>query len=110
MLTSECANVSSIWLPYWARSRGLHSLCVVFYNDVVTFAIKLMTVTHFEHTAIQIIVFYNEFETLISECARVSHIWLPYWARSRGYLSLCLVFYSGFVTFALELTTVTYTL
>ena len=51
-LISELTNVSSIWLPYWARSRWYHSLCVVFYNDFVTFAIKLTTVTHFEHTAI----------------------------------------------------------
>ena len=49
MLISECANVSHIWLPYWVRSRGYHSLCLVFYNEFVTFAIKLTTVTHFGH-------------------------------------------------------------
>ena len=91
-ITSECANVSHICLPYWVRSRGLHSVCIVFYNEFDTFAEKVTTVTHFEHTAIKIILFYNEFETLISECATVSHIGLPYWARSRGYHSLCLVF------------------
>ena len=50
--------------------------------------------------------FYNDFETLTSECANVSHIWLPERARSRGYLSLCLVFCNEFDTFAKKLTTV----
>ena len=57
MLISEFTNVSHIWLPYWVRSRGYHSLCLIFYNEFDTFAQKVTTVTHFEHTAVRIIVF-----------------------------------------------------
>ena len=48
-LISELTNVSSIWLPYWARSRVGHSVCIVFYNEFDTFAKKLTTGTHFRH-------------------------------------------------------------
>ena len=94
--TSECANVSHIWLPYWVRSRVTHSLCLVFYNEFDTFAKKLTTVTHLGHprewNAVRVV----NIETLISDCANISHIWLPYWARSRGYLSLWLSSLQGF--------------
>ena len=58
--------------------------------------------------AIEAHVRYANFVMLISECANVSHIWLPYWVRSRVFHSLSLVFYNEFDTFAIKLTTVTH--
>ena len=83
-------------------------LCLVSYNEFDTSAKKLTTVTHFEHQGYKSYVRYVNFETLISECANVSHIWLPDGARSMVYLSLCLVFYNEFETFVKKLTTVTH--
>ena len=89
-----------------ARSKVTHSFCIVFYNEVDTFAEKLTTVTHLGHPWRGNAVRCVKFETLISEGANVSHIGLPYWVRSRVTHSLCLVFYNEFDTFAKKLTTV----
>ena len=76
---------------------------IVFYKAFDTFAQKLTTVTHLGHPWRLNAVRYVNFETLISECATVSHIGLPYWVRGRVYHSLCLVFYNDFITFASKL-------
>ena len=104
--TSECATVSHIGLPYWVRSGGGHSLCFVFTRNL-THSLKSWRQLHtWDTKAIEAHGRYVNFETLISECANVSHIWLPYGARSRVYLSLCLAFYNEFDTFAEKVTTV----
>ena len=77
-LISELTNVSSIWLPYWARSRVYLSLCLVFYSEFNTFGKKLTTVTHLGHPWCGNAVRVTNIETLISELTNVSHIWLPY--------------------------------
>ena len=68
---------TSIWLPYCARGRVTHSLLLVFYNDFDTFAKKVTAVTQFgvpwRQNAVRVV----NFETLTSQCANVSHIWLP---------------------------------
>ena len=69
--------------PILGAQSGLTLTLLFFYSEFDTSASKVTTVTHFEHTAIKIIVFYNDFEALISECENVSHIGLPYWVRSR---------------------------
>ena len=74
-----------------------------FYNEFDTFAKKLTTVTHFGHPPCENAVRYVNFVMLISEFANVSHIWLPYWVRSRVTHSVCIAFYNDFITFALKL-------
>ena len=72
---SELANVSHSWLPYWVRGGVTHSLCLVFYNEFDTFAQKVTTVTHFEHTAIRIPCFSQwiwDAHLTISEC--ITHL------------------------------------
>ena len=89
------------------RSRGYLSLWLVFGNELDTFAKKVCTVPHLGHPSEWNAVRVVNIETLISELTNVSHIGLPERARSRGYLSLCLVFYSEFDTFVEQVTTVT---
>ena len=52
------------------------------------------TLQWFWHTAIEVTVRCVHFETLTSHCANVSHMWLPYWMRSRVTHSVCIVFHN----------------